>query len=370
MESKPNQKLLKNILFNNDNIIYLTQLLKKAYPPLDKDIFIKDILVKLPELELKERITLIRTVIEKTFPSNYPETLKLLIDSLKNTEEDENFIFAPYSEYTEVNGCNLKYLKISLDALGEFTKYFSAEFAIREFINKFPEETYNKMLNWSLSKNARQRRLSSEGLRPRLPWGKSIVFDYKKAADILDNLFQDKERFVTRSVANHLNDISKYDTEYVIEKLKLWKNSQKQNEKEMAYIISHSLRTAVKKSNSKALSFLGYNTNPTVEVENLITNREIIRLGNRLNFTFNLRSKKDENLIIDYKIIYPSRNNRISEKVFKLKKISIAAGEIIEISKNHLFAIMTTKKLYEGRYKIILLINGVESGRVFFNLIL
>jgi 3-methyladenine DNA glycosylase AlkC len=38
--------------------------------------------------------------------------------------------------------------------------------------------------------------------------------------EILDNLYFDKTRYVVRSVANHLNDISKLDPDFVVEILK------------------------------------------------------------------------------------------------------------------------------------------------------
>jgi 3-methyladenine DNA glycosylase AlkC len=55
----------------------------------------------------------------------------------------------------------------------------------------------------------------------------------------------DESRYVTRSVANHLNDISKIDPELVIKTLALWQNNNKS--KDINYIISHSTRTLVKK---------------------------------------------------------------------------------------------------------------------------
>jgi 3-methyladenine DNA glycosylase AlkC len=48
--------------------------------------------------------------------------------------------------------------------------------------------------------------------------------DYKKTIQILDNLYYDKTRFVTRSLANHLNDISKKDPKLVLDTVKRWEN--------------------------------------------------------------------------------------------------------------------------------------------------
>lgn len=358
MVSKSAKLLLKDQFFNKENVKYLAHLIKKVYPKLNELKFKKEILKKFPELELKERFYWIRENIEKYLPNNYKETLKILLESIKEEPEKEDFIFAAFSDYVAVNGCNKNDLDRSLNALGEFTKYLSAEFAIRCFINKFPEKTFVKIQEWSVSKNVHQRRLSSEGLRPKLPWAKSINFDYKNGSKTLDNLFYDKERYVTRSVANHMNDISKIDPEFVLKKLEKWKQSKKQNDKEMKYIVQHSLRTSIKKGHIKTFNFLGYNSNAKINIKSLKIKKENIALGDSLKFSFEIMAKAPENLIVDYKIIYPTSNNRRSEKVFKIKTTKIKKDEKIVIIKKHHFRKMTTKKLYSGGYKLEIQING------------
>ena len=56
-------------------------------------------------------------------------------------------------------------LETSLNAIELFTKYSTAEFAIRPFIEKYPDQTMKQMLRWSSNKNEHLRRLSSEGCR-------------------------------------------------------------------------------------------------------------------------------------------------------------------------------------------------------------
>jgi 3-methyladenine DNA glycosylase AlkC len=96
-----------------------------------------------------------------------------------------------------------------------------------------------------MSENYHHRRLASEGSRVKLPWAIKINLDYSKTIEILDNLYFDKSRYVTRSVANHLNDISKLNTNLVIETLIKWK--KRNNSEDIEYIISHSTRNLVKK---------------------------------------------------------------------------------------------------------------------------
>ncbi len=203
------------------------------------------------------------------------------------------------------------------------------------------------------------RRLASEGFRPKLPWAKKINYDYKKGALFLDNLFYDSARIVTRSVANHLNDISKFDEDFVLECLTRWKDSGKCDAVELDYIINHSLRGLIKSGSRKTLEFLGYSCDPRVCVLNFKLLNDSIKLGEYIEFDFDLLSECDENLIVDYKITYPMPTGRLSTKVFKIKKFLIGANDgKVNLSKRHRFVSMSTKKLYAGSYKLELIING------------
>jgi 3-methyladenine DNA glycosylase AlkC len=358
MTKPPKKFLLKDQLFNRENVHHLAELLKSAYPKFDLQKFEKEVLSAFPQLELKERMTWVREKFTDQLPDDYLKTLKILIKSIEQEPEKFDFIFAAYPDYVAALGCKKQYLEQSLAALGDFTHLFSAEFAIRPFINQFPKETFKQMKLWSLSKNNHQRRLASEGFRPKLPWAKAINFDYKKAASILDNLYYDQDRYITRSVANHLNDISKLDHLFVLEKLATWTKSKKQKESEIKYMTQHALRTSVKRGDKETLNFLGYGSNPKIGLDKLKIKNKNISLGQSLEFSFELNSKSDENLMIDYCITYATPHKRISTKVFKIKKLHISADGRAKIEKRHPFKLMSTKRLYSGEHKVEIQING------------
>lgn len=257
---------LKDRLFNREKVEKLASELQTGFEfykkKFQKENFVKEVLEKFSELELKQRITHITEILHKYFKNvnaNYLQAIKIIQKAMPS-ELDNNlsdgdygdFIYAPYAEYIAKHGLEKKYLEISLNMLEEITKRFSAEFAIREFWNQHEKKVYKKFLEWSKHKNYHVRRLASEGSRPRLPWGKKINLQFTKTEKILDNLFSDKTRYVTRSVANHLNDISKIDREFVLRKLKEWqaknKIHKKQNDKEMEFIKRHATRTLRKKA--------------------------------------------------------------------------------------------------------------------------
>jgi len=224
-------------------------------------------------------MTFMTTLLFNHLPKDYIEATKLLLNSLQSATNDSMFVFGSYCEFVTTYGCSDQYIDYSLDLLCEFTKWFSSEFAIRDFITLYPTETFAKMTTCSLSENIHQRRFASEGLRPKLPWAKGIKFDYKLGASLLNNLYYDKERYVTRSVANHLNDLSKMDPDFVLNVLTSWKQEGKQNREELNYMFNHSLRTLIKKDHIPTLEFLGFHANPKIKVKNLTITTPNLVLG-------------------------------------------------------------------------------------------
>jgi len=361
--------LLKDELFNRQTVSVLTEALSKVYTSFNPDKFLEDALTEFPSLELKERMSYLTELITSYIPEDYRTTLNILNDSLNHVDNDhESFVFGAYQEYIMIHGCTDVNLTLSLDYMGKFTQYFSAEFAVRPFINQFPMETFKTFEMWAVSDNYHHRRLASEGIRPKLPWGKSISFDYKEAAKLLDHLYFDQERYVTRSVANHLNDISKIDPDFVVGTLKRWKESQKQDQVEMKYISNHALRTSIKRGHVPTLEFLGYKSNPDIEIHGFSLESNTIQIGDSIVMNFNISSNEDVSLMVDYNINYPMAGGKRSDKVFKIKKLQLLHGDSIKISKKHAFKVMTTKKLYTGEYRLNLQINGKAYDSLNFHL--
>ncbi|SFZ97774.1 DNA alkylation repair enzyme [hydrothermal vent metagenome] len=362
--------LLKDELFNQIKVEKIANEIKEVYSSFDDKKFKRDVLKQFPSLELKERMYHIRNMLAIYLPSKYEDAVIILVKALPeeldtNKYDDDfgEFIYASYADFVCYYGCKREYLEFSLNALKEMTKCFSVEFAIRDFINNFPEETFKMLEECSLSLNYHQRRLASEGLRPLLPWAKKIDISYMKPILILDNIFYDKTRYVTRSVANHMNDISKLDASFVVDTLKRWEASKKQNSKEMEFIVNHSLRTLVKIGDENALLFLGYKKNAKIKVSTLTLDKEEICIGENLVFNFTIQSKEECSLLIDYIIHFRTKVGKRTHKVYKIKKVSLNRGESRKIEKRHHFkANMSTRKLHAGEHRVEIQINGLSYG--------
>lgn len=367
---------LKDHLFNPKKVELLASEISSAWPQFPSEKFQSQTLKKFPELELKARITHIKIVLKECLPEDYPTALKIILNSLpkpcdpQKTDDDfGDFIYAPYSEFVATYGCAKRYLTTSLNALAEITQRFSAEYAIRPFINNFPKDTLEKLQEWLTHPHYHVRRLVSEGTRPKLPWAEGITLDPLTPLTLLDTLHSDPTRFVTRSVANHLNDISKKSPDQVLERLKTWKKTKKQSQKELDYITKHSLRTLIKKGHSNTLILLGYNPNAKINAS-LILNAPSVKIGEALNFTITLESSKKESILIDYIITYKTKSGKPSEKVYKLKTLTLETGTPQILRKTHPFKPnMSTRTLHPGEHFLTLQINGKKQTSIKFNLI-
>jgi len=367
MESRAKEKFsLKDELYNPKKVEMIASEIKKVYPSFDASQFTKATLEKFPTLELKERIYHIRDMLHKYLPSDYEEAVSILLialppelDPSKSDDDFGDFIYAPYSEYVTAYGCSEEHLDFSLDALREITKCFSVEFALRDFINNYPTQTLAMLETCAKSHNYHERRLASEGLRGKLPWAKRLTIDYREPLRHLELLYADSTRYVTRSVANHLNDIAKIDAPLVIKTLKRWKKSKKQERKEMDFIISHALRTLVKQGNEEALAMLGYMKNPPIEIKDFHLQTPYVQIGEALEFEVEIVALKDAMLMVDYVVHFQTKSGKLSPKVHKLKKFELTKGETIVLKKKHPFrANMTTRTLYEGEHLLEVQVNG------------
>ena len=365
---------LKDILFNKPKVVQIALEIHRVYPSFKKNEFVNVVVNQFPSLELKARISWIAETLKKFLPEDYKSATGILLKALPAPNNPElsdadfgDFIYGPYSEFIAKNGCKKEYLQISLTALYEITQRFSAEDAIRYFINAFPKETLKKLLQWTKDPHYHVRRLCSEGTRPKLPWSQKINIPVKAPLPILNNLFSDKTRFVTRSVANHINDISKTDPGLAVETIRNWQKSGKQEPEEMQFITRHALRGLVKKGNSSAMKLLGFRHDLQVTLSKFRVAKQV-KMNTALQFSFTIQAAEDMNLIIDFIVYFQNKAGKLnSKKVFKITTLALTKNKPILISKSHMLREhMTTRTLYPGKHEIEIQINGKRLAKESF----
>src|SRR5690606_17634656 len=132
----------------------------------------------------------------------------------------------PISEFISNNG--VSDFDNSIEALKTLTPYFTSEFAIRPFIISDHQRTLKYLRSWTTDENFHVRRLVSEGSRPMLTWGQKLNLFIAKpelTIPLLNKLKYDDELYVRKSVANHLNDIAKFNPDLVVRTLKEWQQA-------------------------------------------------------------------------------------------------------------------------------------------------
>ena len=365
---------LKDQLFNREKVRYLAGLFAAAEAGFDADLFEQQVMAELPALELKQRITLIADVLAGHLPEALPDAAPVLLKALpppldpsKTDDDFGDFIFAPLGEYVAARGVEA-HCDLSLDLLEEITQRFSMEWAIRPFLNRWPAEVLARMGAWAGHSSYHVRRLVSEGTRPRLPWGEAVGLQLTEPLPLLDRLYGDGTRYVTRSVANHLNDIAKKDPELVMDRLESWRAAGQQKRKELDWMTSHALRGLVKAGHPRAMAMLGYDPDLEISVE-VVLKTENVRIGDALEFAANLSGADGAPVLVDYVLHFQRPGGKVSAKVFKLKQAEISRN-LLKIEKRHkLKGDATTFKLVPGPHRIELMVNGKVRAEAVFELL-
>ena len=369
--TSPNQ--LKNI-FNQQVIADLAQRIKKVSPSFNKVAFEQKANHNLDKLELKQRSTQICQALQTYLPPEFDQAAAILIQAMGENDGSgglegyDGFRFMPFLNFVAAQG--LEQPDLALDSLEQMTLHFSAEFAIRPFILKHPNKTLPRLMQWTSHPDWRVRRLASEGSRPRLPWGQRLepfIKDPSFVIRILNQLFKDPHLIVRRSVANNLNDIAKDHPNLAVETAQRWWNS----EDELAqWTVGHGLRTLIKQGHREALSILGFTGGDNVRVADFQFNSEVVLIGEELSFSFKLISEEyhNVNLVVDYILHRILAKGKTSQKVFKLKKLTLSPSEKTTLAGKHKFKQLSTRTYYPGIHSIELIANGRSLGKYNFEL--
>lgn len=367
---------LKDHLFNADRVQFLAKQFYAADRRFDADRFTNSVMKRLKEFELKQRIVHIAEVLERFLADDFQLAARQIIaalpaelDPTKNDDDFGDFIMAPLGEFVVRRGMATRHVAMSLRTLKEITKRFSMEDALRAFINAHPEKTLCALDKWSTDRNYHVRRLVSESTRPRLPWSGRLNIDHRVPLPLLEKLHSDPTRYVTRSVANHLNDIAKVDPGLVLETLVRWRKAGRQNPAELEWMCQHALRTLIKQGHPQTMKFIGVRTSPKVVVSPIELSQVTIAPGQSIEFTVTITALRDESLVVDYVIDFVKASGSHSPKVFKAKKLQLQRGQSITISKRHpLRADATTYKIFPGTHRLTIQINGRAWSSATFDL--
>jgi 3-methyladenine DNA glycosylase AlkC len=342
-------------MFNAARYRQIADLLADAHPGFDRKQYIAVATTGLGDLTLIQRMRRATEAAHATLPKDYPKALAALKKIAPRMPAGFVGIFLP--DFVGQHGH--AHFEESMAALKFLTPFSSAEFAIREFIKRDPSRTLAVMERWSRDANEHVRRLASEGSRPRLPWSfrlEALVADPSLTTPILENLKNDPSQYVRKSVANHLNDISKDHPDWMLARLKSWNLAHPPTQ----WIAKRAARTLIKAGHKQALGLFNFGAKPAVKLTRFTLTPARLTLGGTIAFSFTLTStsRRPQPLAVDYLIHYVKASGGTSPKVFKLREVTLGTGQPVTLHKRQTIRNFTTRKHYPGPHRVEIQVNG------------
>jgi len=357
--AEPAQPALKDI-FSAARFRQIATLIADVHPGFNRKRFLQLTTTGLEPLSLLQRMRHGTHALHATLPPGYPDALAILEKLAPRLTGDFTGLMLP--DFVGLYGTHD--FDASLEALSFLTRFSSAEFAVREFLRLDLARTLAVMERWSLDADENVRRLASEGSRPRLPWSfrlEALVADPSPAAPILHNLRADPSLYVRKSVANHLNDISKDHPDWMLTRLAAWDLAHPHTQ----WIAKRAARTLIKAGHQPALRLFNFTGKPSVTLRAFRLAPSRLKLGQVLEFSFTLTStsRRPQQLAVDYRLHYVKASGGTAPKVFKLREVHLAPGQTLRLARRQTLRNFTTRKHYPGRHHLEIQVNGLILGQ-------
>ncbi len=342
----------------------LARMISQVSPAFEQEAFINEALDGYEALDLMQRGKKIARALRCYLPDSYPEAVEILLRSLGPKLEDTQgqgmtpFLYLPHVCYVAEYG--LEHFEASMTAQYELTQRFTAEFSIRPFLERHKVATLARLKEWASDPSPHVRRLVSEGTRPRLPWAprlREFQKDPRPVLELLELLKDDADLYVRRSVANNLNDIGKDHPNSLVETTRRWMQDASD---ERRWLVSHALRSAVKRGEAGALEVMGFGEEAAVAVGNIDITPQRAVMGGAVEIAFEVgnTAANFQRVLVDMRIHFVKANGKTNPKVFKLKAVNLAPSETAQLRKSVSLAEMTTRKHYAGTHKVDVVLNG------------
>jgi 3-methyladenine DNA glycosylase AlkC len=339
-----------------------------AWPDFPAARFTRGVAAALEPLELLGRVDLLADRLGAALPEPFDEAAAVLWDALRSPTFT-GWMTLPCGTFAAARG--LDHPDAALPLLAGLTPRFSSEFPIRPFVERHPTLTYEHLTRWCKDEDEHVRRLVSEGTRPRLPWApilRGLVADPSPNLPLLEALVDDESAYVRRSVANHLNDITKDHPDVALELAERWVDRGDGGR----WVVRHGLRTLIKRGDPRALRLVGADTHTPVELVELRIDRDRVTIGDSLTLELVLRLPEGSpacDAVIDYRVHYAGVRGTKAPKVFKLTRRRLEPAQPVTITRTHRFEHVSIRRIHPGEHRIDVQVNGAVLGTVDFEVV-
>lgn len=327
---------------------------------------------RLGPLSLRERADLLRDALLADLPGDYAELARVVRAARDGVPEFGGWLIWPVTSAVATKavaeGTDASF-DDAMALLAELTGLLTSEFALRILLRHDLDRALEIIAGWTASSDTDVRRLASEGTRPYLPWSvrvPGLLARPGATVPVLDALHGDDSEYVRRSVANHLNDLSRDHADLAVATARRWLDTPAPT---TGRLVRHGLRTLVKRGHPGALELLGF-APATLEIDGPVLDRTRVPFGGSVRFTAAIRNTGAETvrLAIDYVVHHQRANGSQSARTFKLTTRALAPDETIAVTREHSFRPLTTRRYHPGPHAVALQINGVRSNRAEFEL--
>ncbi|MEO1058576.1 MAG: DNA alkylation repair protein [Actinomycetota bacterium] len=343
---------------------YIAELLGAVADDFPTDAFLDLCLDGYDELELRPRAQHIADALAEVLPTDGNTAVQLIVDALRHEGEPQDlhgmeaFRYLPLSDFVGEHG--LGHFDVSMVALREITMRFSAEFAIRPFLEQHTAATLDQCRAWTADESEHVRRLVSEGTRPRLPWAprlRMFMADPHPVVELLELLKDDDSEYVRRSVANCVNDIAKDHPDVAVDIARRWWPGASV---ERQRLVKHALRSLIKQGDVSALEVIGYGGDSPLVTVASGCEPATVPIGSSTHLWVDLHNPTDHQLgaLVDFRVHFVKANGSTSPKVFKGAEIDVAPGATATVRKKVSLKVHTTRTPYTGSHRVEVLING------------
>ena len=343
--------------------------LRQAWPDFPSQRMTRGVAAALEPLELLARVDLLAERLASALPLDFGAAAGVLWGALESPAFT-GWMTLPCGTFVARSG--LGHPEAALPLLAGLSPRWSSEAPIRAFVEHHPETTYRHLHEWCGHDDEHVRRLVSEGTRPRLPWApvlRGLVADPSPNVPLLDRLVDDPSAYVRRSVANHLNDISRDHPDLALDLAAAWLARSE----DAGRVVRHGLRTLVKRGDSRALALIGAGTGDGIEVLELTVDRARVAIGGAVTFAFTVQLAVGSDpcdAVVDYRVHYASaRGGMKAPKVFKLTRRRLEPGRPVTIRRRHAFEHVSIRRIHPGPHRIDIQVNGQVPASVDFEVV-